>query len=165
MTSWDLWWRSRTSCQARQACLSATLHEWIQGNLHAANACMDSQHDKGRLSSALEKQRGVLSLNAFWSRRNFKHDTVNIYPTPNISKSSIHCPNALDKCRDAVSCCHAPIQLLPCSSCWAPQVSDLGLTSYAAKTGKVWSMAAWPWLFWMDELHGSDIQTYSSDGP
>ena len=32
----------------------------------------------------------------------------NIYPTPNVSKSSHHsCPNALETCRDFVSFCHA----------------------------------------------------------
>ena len=46
--SWPpLWWSSRTSCQAQQACLSATLDKQMQGDQQAASASLDSQMKDG----------------------------------------------------------------------------------------------------------------------
>ena len=46
--SWPLlWWSSRTSCQAQQACLSATLDKQVQGDQQAASASLDSQMKDG----------------------------------------------------------------------------------------------------------------------
>ena len=69
-----------------------------------------SCHEFGPGLSRYHSQLQLKNTETFFHWMPFEADETwqNIYPTPNVSKSSHHsCPNALETCRDFVSCCHA----------------------------------------------------------